>query len=1040
MKKKIVSAILSLALLFTMLPAGALAASITGDNDLTMVITGATIDETVVEGVTVGVLTLSGTCFSDQAAAIYGAVYTSDAYGNDTLISQNNASGSGTNWTITLQASKNAVSDAMKMTAHQSYHVKFILDGSGSSGNINSTANNIYEASFKKTGKDTFEDDSWFTVKTAQTTPVTVDLGSGAGTGVNATVGQAAVITAAAAGGDGDGDYQFKSSDTDVATVNASTGVVTILKAGSADISAMRKGNATYEDSTYGTAATLTVSEGTPTLAATTATATVTKNDTALTLADIANQFGFTLTNAAGTAIPSSQQGTVKFYSDSGASSEITTLDISSAGNNTIYAKADAKTNYYAASNIVTLTVTVSLGKAVTVDGTAAGGTVTYTGSLSGDLDSVSAQLTAPDAAAGLKVMDGTKEVTSGGTWTWTNGSTSLTAGKMSGVSLTWTPNGDIDGTTYAPTTSTATIYVKKQLEAGDFQASGTTLNKDYDASKALPAGAKAEVASQVNGQAYTVSIEGTYADANVGNGKVITTTTVTEDAPSDYYVLADSLSSLTGLTGNIAQVTPTLTLGNLSQTTGSVTQVTVSSAPTSTDLNATVKYEVPIASQTTVTAGNCTCNNADKLAHAKDCAYLVAYKSDPTTTTSCDCGSTSSAADPTTAAHQDSCTYAVASPGSHCNCSVRGGLTNVADHEIGCGAVVTIPATTEKLAWDDTPTDTTYASVSDYLNSLSGGSTVNVEATSAASTNLAAVTMPVTGTLQINAKSSGGGGGTTSYKVSFNVGDNGKITKGNASAYVNSGSKLTESKIPTVTANDGYKFLGWSLDGKTVVDPTEAKVTKAVTYTALYEKTGEPVEPSAEGFVKDRTDSYMNGYPDGTFRPQAGITRGEVSAVIARTILPEFPADGSEVPSYSDLSGHWASKYIGYLESLGVVTGYPDGSFKPDQTITRSEFVAIVIRVDGLVNGTNSFTDVNDSNWATKYIISAVEKAYVSGYPDGTFRPEQPITRTEAAKIMNAVLGWSDMAANGEMKFSDVATDFWGWNDILKASNGVVA
>ncbi|MDY3617713.1 S-layer homology domain-containing protein, partial [Agathobaculum sp.] len=61
-------------------------------------------------------------------------------------------------------------------------------------------------------------------------------------------------------------------------------------------------------------------------------------------------------------------------------------------------------------------------------------------------------------------------------------------------------------------------------------------------------------------------------------------------------------------------------------------------------------------------------------------------------------------------------------------------------------------------------------------------------------------------------------------------------------------------------------------------------------------------------------------------------------------------------------------------------------------------------------------------------------------GYPDGTFRPEQPITRTEAAKIMNAVLGWSDMAADGEMKFNDVATDFWGWNDILKASNGVVA
>ncbi|MDO4269665.1 MAG: S-layer homology domain-containing protein [Eubacteriales bacterium] len=285
-----------------------------------------------------------------------------------------------------------------------------------------------------------------------------------------------------------------------------------------------------------------------------------------------------------------------------------------------------------------------------------------------------------------------------------------------------------------------------------------------------------------------------------------------------------------------------------------------------------------------------------------------------------------------------------------------------------------------------------------------------------------------------------GGGGGTTSYKVTFSAGADGKITKGGETVYVNSGSKLAKDKLPAVTANDGYKFLGWSLDGKTVVDPTEAKVTKAVTYTALYEKTEAPAEPKAEGFVKDRTEGYINGYPDGTFRPEAGVTRGEVAAMIARTILPSFPAGQAFDSAYNDLGGHWAAKYIGYLESLGVVNGYPDGSFKPDQTISRAEFVAMVIRVDGLVSGANAFTDVQDSYWAADYIIAAAEKDYVGGYPDGTFQPLRDITRAEAAKIVNSVLGWADKKADGEMRFSDVAEGFWGWTDIVKASNGVEA
>ena len=577
--------------------------------------------------------------------------------------------------------------------------------------------------------------------------------------------------------------------------------------------------------------------------------------------------------------------------------------------------------------------------------------------------------------------------------------------------------------------------------------------------------------------------------------GSATITASVTAKTGADEVV--DPVTSLPFVDGEasftikVEAADPIITISNLKQTVGSVSELNAALAPND-GLTIVVEYQVP---EYTVNASSCGVpeHAANALAHTEDCALLqcgcgatvaveptvrhteeCAYNQDPTAGTcdcaasgntaahtvacpiaACDCGANDSVA--YTDVHESTCQYGKTGGDAalDCDCNIRQKLTLASQHTENCGAVTKTDAW---KAWGATIAGSDGSTtVENYIKALDEAEILVRAYTSGTSSNVHSITQYAgvdvsTGNTVTEADNkllkmviakesapSGGGGGSTSYKVTFNVGENGKITKGSATAYVNSGAKLAADKVPVITANEGYKFLGWSLDGKTVADPTADKVTKAVTYSALYEKTGE-VTPSAEGFVKDRTAAYMNGYPDGTFRPQAGITRGEVAAVVARTILPEFPADKAYTPSYSDLGGHWAAKYIGYLEDLGVVTGYPDGTYKADQTITRAEFVAIVIRVDGLVNGTNAFADVSDSNWASKYIVSAVEKQYVNGYPDGTFRPEQAITRAETAKIVNAVLGWADKEAVGEMKFSDVPQGNWAYDHILKASNGVEA
>ena len=503
------------------------------------------------------------------------------------------------------------------------------------------------------------------------------------------------------------------------------------------------------------------------------------------------------------------------------------------------------------------------------------------------------------------------------------------------------------------------------------------------------------------------------------------TSAAIGNDASGAPYVAHTKSYTLT-----VAKANPTITFGNNSQTEGNITEITATVTPISTDAGdaVAIKYEIPVPGSELV---HCDCGFGNNLAHARDCAYVADQ------TQSCDCAY-SNDSDATTL-HDEGCAYKVADAGSKCNCGLGdadagGGAADPSHASGACKYAAAVVAVTEQLAWGDTPSDTTYASVKAYLDSLKSGDEVKVVAAiSGAGANLNAKTE--NGVLKITAKQSGGstggggGGGTSSYTVKFDAGKNGKITKGNASASVSSGSKVASSKIPEVTASEGYKFLGWSIDGKTTVDPTEQKITKSVTFTALYEEQGVKSELA---FDKTIPGGYMSGYPDGTFGPERSITREEVAAMFAR-ILTEKMESGKAYPSdYTDVAaGRWSADAVGFLSGLGVIEGYGDGTFKPEQPITRAEFISMAIRVDGVVAGEDSFSDIS-GHWARENIQAGAKKGFITGYPDGTFKPQQSITRAEAVTIVNRVLG---VSAGGDMPYTDVPATHWAHGDIAAAA-----
>ena len=160
-------------------------------------------------------------------------------------------------------------------------------------------------------------------------------------------------------------------------------------------------------------------------------------------------------------------------------------------------------------------------------------------------------------------------------------------------------------------------------------------------------------------------------------------------------------------------------------------------------------------------------------------------------------------------------------------------------------------------------------------------------------------------------------------------------------------------------------------------------------------------------GLNGDDHYAYIVGYPNGNVEPNGNITRAEVATIFFRLLTEEVrTANSTQSNSLSDVSrGQWFNHAISTLSSMGIVKGNPDGTFDPDAPITRAEFAAIAARFDDKNTDTSSkFTDIA-SHWAKNEIGIAANKGWINGYPDGTFRPNQYITRAEAMTLVNRVL-----------------------------------
>ena len=248
---------------------------------------------------------------------------------------------------------------------------------------------------------------------------------------------------------------------------------------------------------------------------------------------------------------------------------------------------------------------------------------------------------------------------------------------------------------------------------------------------------------------------------------------------------------------------------------------------------------------------------------------------------------------------------------------------------------------------------------------------------------------------------------------------------------------QTTETRVITVPANGsvtisdlpvgtlyavtetttGYTVTATNATGRIPVGGTTAAFHNALTGGGDVPGPGPgPIPGGDDGGTPalNRRDhyAYIIGYPDGGVHPQGNITRAEVATIFFRLLRdPVRTQYWSQTNSYSDVAGDkWYNNAISTLSNMGIICGYPDGTFRPGAPITRAELTKIAAsffadpRVAREYDG--RFSDVKGSEWYIAYLMKAIEEALIYGYPDGTFGPNRPITRAETCAIVNRTLG----------------------------------
>lgn len=308
--------------------------------------------------------------------------------------------------------------------------------------------------------------------------------------------------------------------------------------------------------------------------------------------------------------------------------------------------------------------------------------------------------------------------------------------------------------------------------------------------------------------------------------------------------------------------------------------------------------------------------------------------------------------------------------------------------------------------------------------------------------TDRAEVTLYALWVSEDDSGSTGGGGGAVSlYPVTIRSTGYGTASadKSTAAAGQTVTVTVSEGELISITAQDANGKtveLKEQGSGKYTLTMPAAAVTVSVKFAEGI------ADPDVTG-VSDMLDTvnhkaYISGYPDGTFGPEGSITRAEVAAIFYRLLLDT----NVEPAAFSDVeSGTWYYDSVSTLAGLGILQGYKDGTFRPNNPITRAEFATIVTRFTKAVDirYTTTFSDVNEDNWFYDAVNLAAHYGWIGGYGDGTFKPTNSINRTEAVKIVNGMLGRiadeSAIDSGLGARFPDVVPSFWGYYHIIEAA-----
>ena len=360
-------------------------------------------------------------------------------------------------------------------------------------------------------------------------------------------------------------------------------------------------------------------------------------------------------------------------------------------------------------------------------------------------------------------------------------------------------------------------------------------------------------------------------------------------------------------------------------------------------------------------------------------------------------------------------------------------GVYDMANHGI------TVVATGAAIAYSETE-DGTYTSTNpEYTNA--GTYTVYFEITREGYTTVTGSEQVVIGKKAATVET-----GSSSRRYNGSALTNSIVTLGGIIAEDDVTATATGSQTAVGSSNNTVTIGGISAENYDFTDGTTLGTLTVVRRGSNHRNDDDVTileEETPAGPLLNMVDhyAYIQGYPDDTVRPQGNITREEVAAVFFRLLDPAYRETiRTTDENFSDVAeSRWSAKHIGTLSNGQILTGYQDGNFKPGAYMTKAELAAVASRFDNLSTpGAITFSDVS-GHWAEKYILSAAEKGWVKGYEDGTFKPDQYVTRAEFVTLVNNVLNrkvHTENILSDALQFPDLEKGKWYYEAMQEAIN----